>query len=524
MNYIQAINGSGGWPINVFLTPDLEPVYGGTYWPSPGTELIGVDGEEVPEDERLDFLVILQKMRDVWPEHEARCRQEAKEIVSKLREFAAEGTLGTRGIGTPSNAGTSSAAAPTDTSGTPMPADSDLDLDQLEEAYTHIAGTFDPINGGFGVAPKFPTPAKLSFLLKLARFPTEVSDVVGDKDVSQATHMALHTLRKLRDGGLRDHVGGGFHRYAVTANWSMPHFEKMISDNALLLGCYLDAWLTTAAGKARINKDDEFANVVFELAEYLTTAPVSRPGGGFISSEAADSYYRKGDPHMREGAYYLWTRREFDQAFGDSDPQLSKVAAAHWNVLEHGNVDREQDPIDEFINQNVLYTVKDASELGKQFGISPEEAQKLIETAREKLKAHREKDRVRPEIDGKVVVSINAQVISSLARTSCAIRSIDAEKAEKYLKAAFDAARFVKEKLWDSQSSTLYRSYSTERSSTRAFAEDYGFLIEALIDLYETTGDESWLEWADELQSKFFSDPAVLPYQIIDFCRHRAPN
>lgn len=503
MNYIQAINGAGGWPLNVFLTPELEPVFGGTYWPSPGTELIGIDGEEVPEDERLDFLIILQKMKDVWPEHEARCRQEAKEIVSKLREFAAEGTLGTRGIGTPSNVGTSSAAVPTDTSGTPMSADSDLDIDQLEEAYMHIAGTFDPINGGFGVAPKFPTPAKLAFLLKLSHFPSVVADVVGEKEVEQAAHMALHTLRKLRDGGVRDHVGGGFHRYAVTANWSMPHFEKMVSDNALLLGVYLDAWLSTATKKGKIERGDEFANVVFELAEYLTASPVLRADGAFACGEAADSYYRKGDPQMREGAYYLWTRREFDQAFGGSGSQVSSVAAAHWNVLEHGNVGREQDPMDEFINQNVLYTVKDANALGKQFGISPDEAQKLIETARGKLKAHREKDRVRPETDDKVITSTNAMVISALARTSSAIRRLDSTKAEKYLKAANTAAAFIKEKLWDEKSKILYRSYSTKRGVTQGFSEDYAFLIGSLIDLYESTGEEGWLQWADELQSEY---------------------
>ncbi|PSR75746.1 hypothetical protein BD289DRAFT_487047 [Coniella lustricola] len=486
MNYIQASNGSGGWPLNVFLTPDLEPVFGGTYWPSPGTELIGADGEEVSEDERLDFLVILQKMRDVWPEHEARCRQEAKEIVSKLREFAAEGTVG----------GTGDAAAGGQVT------ESDLDLDQLEEAYTHIAGTFDPVNGGFGVAPKFPTPAKLSFLLKLASFPSSVADVVGEKEVAQATHMALHTLRRLRDGGLRDHVGGGFHRYAVTADWTMPHFEKMVLDNALLLGLYLDAWLSTASKDKPLSKEDEFANVVFEVAEYLTEAPIRRPDGGFVCGEAADSFYRKGDPQMREGAYYLWTRREFEQALSGLDSQVSAVAAAHWNVLEHGNVAREQDPIDEFINQNVLYTVKDTNELGKQFGMLPEEAQKLVETAREKLKAHRAKDRVRPETDDKTVTSVNALVISALARTSPAISSIDAERAAKYLQAATGAARFIKDKLWDESTKTLYRAYSTERSTTQAFAEDYAFLIEALLDLYETTGDEDWLQWTDDLQRK----------------------
>lgn len=498
MNYIQAINGAGGWPLNVFLTPELEPVFGGTYWPSPGTELIGPDGEEVAEDERIDFLVILQKMKEVWPQHEARCRQEAKEIVSKLREFAAEGTLGTRGVATSGTVGASSAAVPTDTSGTPRAGDSDLDLDQLEEAYMRIAGTFDPLNGGFGIAPKFPTPAKLSFLLKLANFPSVVADVVGDKEVAQAKHIALHTLRRLRDGGLRDHVGGGFHRYAVTANWSMPHFEKMVSDNALLLGLYLDAWLSTAKG---LKKDDEFANVVFELAEYLTSPPILRPDGGFASSEAADSYYRKGDTQMREGAYYLWTRREFDEVFKDS-PTVGALAAAHWNVLGHGNVEREQDPNDEFLNQNVLHTVKGTEELWKQFGTSSAEAKEWIETARSRLRARREADRVRPETDTKAVTSTNAMVISALARTSSAIKSVDPEKAKKYLNAATGAAKFIETRAWDPQAKLLYRSYFDMRSSAHGYAEDYAFLIEALLDLYEATGEENWLEWADALQSK----------------------
>lgn len=507
MNYIQAINGAGGWPLNVFLTPELEPVFGGTYWPSPGTELIGHDGEEVAEDERIDFLVILQKMKEVWPQHEARCRQEAKEIVSKLREFAAEGTLGTRGIATPGTVGASSAAVPTDTSGTPMAGDSDLDLDQLEEAYMHIAGTFDPVNGGFGIAPKFPTPAKLSFLLKLSNFPSVVADVVGDKEVAQAKHIALHTLRRLRDGGLRDHVGGGFHRYAVTADWSMPHFEKMVSDNALLLGLYLDAWLSMAKS---LKKEDEFANVVFELAEYLTSPPILRPDGGFASSEAADSYYRKGDTQMREGAYYLWTRREFDEVFKDS-PTVGALAAAHWNVLGHGNVEREQDPNDEFLNQNVLHTVKGADELWKQFGTSSYEAQEWIETARSRLRTRREADRVRPETDRKAVTSTNAMVISALARTSSAIKAVDPEKAKKYLNAARSAAKFIETHTWDAQAKLLYRSYFDKRSSAKGYAEDYAFLIEALLDLYEATGEENWLEWADGLQSKLLSPPSTKP-------------
>ncbi|ROV96714.1 hypothetical protein VSDG_05644 [Cytospora chrysosperma] len=507
MNYVQAINGAGGWPLNVFLTPDLEPVFGGTYWPSPGTELIGPDGEEIPEDERIDFLVILQKMKEVWPQHESRCRQEAKEIVSKLREFAAEGTFGTHGFGATSNVGTSSAAAPTDVSGTPMAGDSDLDLDQLEEAYTHIAGTFDPVNGGFGIAPKFPTPAKLSFLFRLGLLPPAVTHVVGEKEVMDAKHMVYHTLRRLQQSGLRDHLGGGFHRYAVTANWSMPHFEKMVSDNALLLGVYLDAWLSNA----KLSKEAEFGNMVFELADYLTSPPILRGDDGFVTSEAADSIYKKGDKQMREGAYYLWTRREFDDVFKGS-PAIGALAAAHWNVLEHGNVEREQDPNDEFMNQNVLHSVKDAEALRQQFGTSSSEAQEWIETARATLRAHRDKERVRPATDDKAVTSVNALVISTLARTSAAIKQVDPEKSRKYLDTATKAATFIKEKLWDSQNKVLYRSYSDKRSSTQGFADDYAFLIEALIDLYETAGEERWLEWADELQSRqidLFYDPTI---------------
>lgn len=519
MNYIQAINGAGGWPLNVFLTPDLEPVFGGTYWPSPGTELIGPDGEEIAEDERIDFLVILQKMREVWPQHESRCRQEAKEIVSKLREFAAEGTFGTHGSNTTSSVGTSSAAAPTDVSGTPMAGESDLDLDQLEEAYTHIAGTFDPVNGGFGIAPKFPTPAKLSFLFRLGLLPPVVADVVGEKEVTDAKHMVYHTLRRLQQSGLRDQLGGGFHRYAVTANWSMPHFEKMVSDNALLLGVYLDAWLSNA----KLSKTAEFGDMVFELADYLTSPPILRGDGGFATSEAADSIYKKGDNQLREGAYYLWTRREFDDVFKDT-PTIGALAAAHWNVLAHGNVERERDPNDEFMNQNVLHAVKDVEALRQQFGTSASEAQEWIETARATLRAHREKDRVRPATDDKVVTSVNALVISTLARTSAAIKQVTPEKSRKYLDAATKAATFIKEKLWDSQNRVLYRSYSDKRSSTRGFADDYAFLIEALIDLYETAGEERWLQWADELQGEFIPWQLYKHKQYADYFNPRSSS
>ncbi|OIW31311.1 spermatogenesis-associated protein [Coniochaeta ligniaria NRRL 30616] len=513
MNYIQAVNGDGGWPLNIFLTPELEPVFGGTYWPGPGTELItGTESQDstAGDEERLDFLVVLQKLDKVWREQETRCRKEAGEILLQLREFAAEGTLGARAIGTPAGGGTNSAAMGASPATADLVAnlgsvnltsaaapDLDLDLDQLEEAYAHIAGTFDAVNGGFGApAPKFPTPPKLSFLLKLGEFPGAVADVVGEKEVARARDMATFTLRKIRDGGLRDHVGGGFARYSVTADWAVPHFEKMVADNALLLGVYLDAWL----GERKKGVESDFLDVVVELGDYLTSKPILTEGGAFASSEAADSYYKKGDKHVREGAYYLWTRREFDSVVGEE----SSVAAAHWNVLQHGNVPRDLDPQDEFINQNVLCVKKDIGELSRQFGIPVDEVKRMIKSAKEKLLAHREKERVRPETDGKVVAAYNGMVISALARTGRALREIDGEKAERYIAAATGAARFVKEKLWDAEGKVLYRSFHETKSETRAFADDYAFLIEGLLDVAEATGEEELIAWADELQSQYF--------------------
>lgn len=430
-------------------------------------------------------------------------------MLHKLQDFAQEGTFG-GGQGGAAISTTSSVAAPVPpiAAGNDAADSGDLDLDQLDEALGRITKMFDPVDYGFGT-PKFPNPARLSFLLRLSHFPDEVRDVIGEKEVEKATAMAIGTLRRIRDGGLRDHLGAGFMRFSVTSNWSMPHFEKMVGENALLLGVFLDAWLGHSRGAGKeLALDDEFADVVLELADYLTGPLVRAAKGGFVSSEAADSFYRKGDRHMREGAYYLWTRREFDQVVGEgsTDDHASSVAAAYWNVQEDGNVPQDQDPFDEFINQNVLSVNADAAELSKQFGVPPSEIRRLVSEAREKLRAHREKERVRPARDEKVVVATNGMVISALARTGAALRWLDAERADRYLHAARDASAFIRESLWDgaeSKTNPLHRFFWEKPSGVLAFADDYAFLIDGLLDLYRATAEQEWLDWARQLQGTF---------------------
>jgi uncharacterized protein YyaL (SSP411 family) len=461
MNFVQATTGSGGWPLNVFVTPDLEPVFGGTYWPGPTSNT-------TPFEDQVDFLAILNKLSTVWKEQEDRCRQDSSQILQQLKDFAAEGTFGDR-IGEGAGG---------------------LDMDLLEEANQHFASTFDSTNGGFGSAPKFPTPSKLSFLLRLSQYPQVVLDIVGDSECRESENMAISTLRKMARGGIHDHIGNGFARYSVTADWSLPHFEKMLYDNAQLLHVYLDAFLPS--------RDAELLGVVYDIAAYLTS-DLAHPEGGFYSSEDADSFYRKGDLEKREGAFYVWTKREFESVLGS---QSEPILSAFFNVSSHGNVKPENDAHDEFIDQNVLAIVSNPSKLASTFGVKDEEVVRIIKEGKAALRAHREKERVRPALDDKIVVSWNGIAIGALSRTAAVIKGFDPMKSQEFLTSALNAATFIRDKLYDEETKTLYRIWREGRGDTQGFADDYAFLIEGLIDLYEATFDEKWLHWADDLQRK----------------------
>ena len=470
MNYVQATTGSGGWPLNVFVTPDLEPVFGGTYWPGPNNSMTAV-GTAVSGT--VGILSILEKMKDVWAMQETRCRESAKEITKQLRQFAEEGVhshkhqMGEKG----------------ETEG--------LEIELLEEAYQHFAKKYDRVNGGFSTAPKFPTPANLSLLLRMGQWPQAVKDVVGESECNSAATMVVHTLRKMARGGIRDQIGYGFARYSVTRDWSLPHFEKMLYDQAQLLDVYLDAFLIT--------QDPEMLGAVYDIAIYLTSPPMAAPNGGFFSSEDADSLPSQNDTEKREGAYYVWSLKEFHEVLGEKD---GDICARFYGATADGNVAPENDPHDEFISQNVLKITSTPAALAKELGMSEASITETLKSGRQKLRQHRENHRPRPALDDKIIVSWNGLAISALARTSAVLSSFDPSKASECLKAATSAVAFIQKELWDAHPGTLYRVYREGRSSTTGLCDDYAFLIHGLIDLYEATFDDSYLEFADTLQRR----------------------
>ncbi|KAL4790037.1 hypothetical protein BDV19DRAFT_349601 [Aspergillus venezuelensis] len=462
MNYVQATTGSGGWPLNVFLTPDLEPVFGGTYWPGPSSaSLYGPD--------TVSFIEILEKLRDVWQTQRERCLESAKEITKQLREFAEEGTHTYQGD---------------------KQSDEDLDVELLEEAYQHFASRFDSVNGGFSRAPKFPTPSNLSFLLRLGVYPGAVTDIVGQEECDKARAMVVETLVSMARGGIRDHIGHGFARYSVTADWGLPHFEKMLYDQAQLLDVFADAF--------KVTHNPELLGAVYDLITYLTSAPIQSTTGGFYSSEDADSLPAPNDSEKREGAYYVWTLKELTQVLG---PRDAGVCARHWGVLPDGNIAPENDPHDEFMNQNVLSIKVTPSKLAKEFGLGEDEVVRIIKSGRQKLREYRDKTRVRPDLDDKIIVAWNGLVIGALAKCSVLFQEIGDTKAEHCRDAAAKAINFIKEALFDKNTGQLWRIYRDgSKGTTLGFAEDYAFLTSGLLDMYEATFDDSYLQFAEQLQ------------------------
>jgi uncharacterized protein YyaL (SSP411 family) len=348
----------------------------------------------------------------------------------------------------------------------------------FEVAFRNLLNAFDPEQGGFTSAPKFPRASVFDFLFRYWLSSGE----------ERGLDMALFTLEKMADGGMYDHLGGGFHRYSVDARWHVPHFEKMLYDQAQLAWNYLAAF--QISGRIR------FREIVDGILDYVLRDLTSLTGG-FYSAEDADSLPAADALEKREGAFYVWTENEIQEHLTAAE---ALVFARTFGVESGGNTSPENDPHGELRGQNVLIRTNDPDVVAKLTGLKEDEVRRLLESARRKLLSVRSQ-RPRPHLDDKILTGWNGLMISALARAFQVLED------QRYLMAAQNAARFLRANLYPKP---LLRSFREVAGRTQAFAEDYAFLIQGLLDLYEADFDDAWLRWANELQAEMdaaFSDP-----------------
>lgn len=422
MAAVQAISGQGGWPMTVFLTPDGQPFYAGTYFP--------------PEDAhgRPGFPRVLQFLAEKWQTDRQRILESAAGLTEHLRAAAAR------------RAGPGDGIAPSTTA----------------RAVEAFAESFDTAWGGFGSAPKFPSPSNLEFLLAyaVAHPETEQGQAAGA--------MALHTLRAMATGGMYDQVGGGFARYSVDDRWVVPHFEKMLYDNAQLARVYLHGYQLTG--------DGGFARVVHETLEFLLRE-MQDPEGGFYAALDADS-------EGIEGKYYLWTVAELEQVLGNDAP----LAIAWYGVTPEGNFFDPHHP--ELTGRNVLTARPDIEDLERRFGLSQDEVLDRIETIQERLFYARQ-ERVPPGLDDKVLTNWNGLALAAFAEAARVL----GEPA--YGIAAARLAEFLQRNAW--RDGVLYHAWKDGEARVPGLLEDYVYLGLGLVELYKTTGELRWLDWSREL-------------------------
>jgi uncharacterized protein YyaL (SSP411 family) len=426
MTFVQATTGGGGWPLNVFLTPELKPFYGGTYFPPSS------------HHGRASFLDVLQQLRRVWEDRRGEVTDSATETHRRLQDFV----------------GRQAAAAE-------LPGES-----VLGHAAAQLKADYDPNHGGFGGAPKFPRPSHPLFLLRWAKR-------AGDLD---ALRMVLHTCDRMAEGGIYDQLGGGFSRYSVDAEWLVPHFEKMLYDNAQLVQLYLEAFL--AGGEAR------HATVARDILNYVLR-DMTHPEGGFYSAEDADS-------EGKEGKFYCWTLAELRGALA---PAEFALVVRHFGITQGGNFVDHSDP-DPLPGQNVLSIVDPALTIAE----AP-----LLDAAKAKLLALRSR-RVRPHLDDKVLASWNGLMLGALARA--AVLLDDARLRE----AAAKNLAFLRSRLWDASTGTLYHRWREGERDAAQLLDAYAFLLSGTLDLYESTLEPANLDFAvslaDAMLAKFFDAEA----------------
>jgi uncharacterized protein YyaL (SSP411 family) len=438
MSFVQATTGQGGWPMTVFLTPDLKPFFGGTYFP--------------PSSKwgRPGFIDLLGELARVWREDRARVEEAATELTARLRAQ-------TTGAQAESEVGEPAA---------------------LDTAVAQFASAFDRRLGGFGQAPKFPRPSELLFLLR----------EYGRTGSQPALQMSRETLRAMALGGMRDQIGGGFHRYSVDAEWRVPHFEKMLYDQAQLVLAYLEA--------AQASHDDFYASVAEDTLAYVLRDMTSDEGG-FYSAEDADSvppeHAGEPHPHKTEGAFYVWSDEEIGTLLGED----AALARRRFGLEPGGNA--PSDPQGEFTGKNIVYIAQSIADISLRTGIPEAEVAATLDRVRKVMFEGRAR-RPRPHLDDKVLTAWNGLMIAALARAARVLPA--SPSADAYRNAAIKAARFIQVNMWRPADEILLRRYRAGEAAIEGYAEDYSYLIWGLLELLQSTGDAAWLEWAIVLQRR----------------------
>ena len=427
MTAVQQMTGRGGWPMTVFITPQGAPFYGGTYYPPE------------PRYGMPSFRQVLLAVHEAWRERRADVDRSADDLRELLRQNAAV-----------------------------LPSASALDAGVLDRAHAELARRFDPRWGGFGAAPKFPQAMVLELLLRHWK----------RTGSAEALEMATLTLRRMAEGGMYDHVGGGFARYSTDAQWLVPHFEKMLYDNALLARVYLHAW--QAGG------DPEHRRVVEETLGWVMREMTSSEGG-FYSALDADS-------EGEEGKFYLWKADEVDALLGEEDGPLFR---RYYDVSDAGN----------FEGKNILHTAHTLDVVAAAEGVSPERLREVVDHGRRVLYDARAK-RIWPGLDDKVLTSWNAMMLHAFAEAARVLERDDwREAAVRNADLLLGALR---------PGGRLMRTYKERRAKIPAFLEDHALLVDALLAVYEATWDPRWVRearaLADEMLERFWDDSAGVFY------------
>ncbi len=418
MTVCQMMTGGGGWPLTIIMTPDRKPFFAATYIPRRTVF------------NRIGMLELIPRVQSLWSSRRGELLQTADEVATTLRQASLVGS------------------------------GEALDASTLELAARQLVHRFDGRCGGFGEAPKFPTPHHLTFLLRQWKRTGEPA----------ALEMVVKTLEAMRRGGIYDHLGFGFHRYATDRQWLVPHFEKMLYDQALLALAYLEGY--QASGEV------SFAEVVREVFTYVLR-DVTSPEGAFYAAEDADS-------DGREGRFYLWTESEIREVLGD---ELGEFAVAAFGVRREGNFAEEASG--ERTGENILHLPRPVGELAESLGLSETEFRKRLEDVRRQLFFHRSR-RVHPHKDDKILADWNGLMIAALARGAQVLGQNDCAKA------AARAADFVLARMRDSDGRLLHR-HRDGQAALPAYVDDYAFMIWGLLDLYEATFEPRWLQVAIEL-------------------------